>query len=102
MIAIVARLVAKEGQQEAFEAAMAELTAEVRAAEPGCLLYQVFRKEGSKTEYTVMERYVSREAMEAHGRSPHFLRMAPRLAPLLGAPLDIEVLEPIGAASIPE
>lgn len=102
MIAVVVRLVTQVGQQEAFEAAMAELTAEVRAAEPGCLLYQVFRKEGSTTEYTVLERYVSREAMEAHGRSPHFLRMAPRLAPLLGAPVDLEILEPIGALSIPE
>lgn len=102
MIAVVARLVCVEGQQDAFEAAMAELAAEVRAAEPGCLLYQVFRKEGSATEYCVLERYVSREAFEAHGRTPHFLRIAPRLAPLLAGPLDIEILEPIGAPSVPE
>ena len=98
MIGVVARLLVLDGEQKAFEAAMQELAAEVRAAEPGCLLYEVYKKEGSDIEYVVLERYASREAMEAHAQSAHFQRMMPRLAPLLGGPLDIEVLEPIDAA----
>lgn len=100
MIGVVARLVILDGEQAAFEAAMQELAAEVRASEPDCLLYEVFRKEGSATEYVVLERYKSRGAMEAHGRSEHFERMLPRLAPLLGGPLDLEVLEPVDAAVV--
>ena len=98
MIGVVARMLVLDGEQEEFEAAMAELVAETRAAEPGCLLYELYRKEGSAIEYVVLERYVSREAMEAHITSEHFRRIGPRLAPLLGGPLDIEVLEPVDAA----
>lgn len=100
MIGVVARILVVDGEQADFEAAMQELAAEVRASEPGCLLYEVYRKAGSATEYVVMERYVSQEAMEAHARSEHFQRMVPRLAPLLAGPLDVEVLEPVDAAIV--
>jgi len=100
MIGVVARLIVLEGEQAEFEAAMQELAAEVRASEPGCLLYEVYRKEGSATEYVVLERYRSREAMDAHAKSPHFQRMLPRLAPLQAGPLDVEVLEPVDAAVV--
>lgn len=98
MIGVIARLVVQEGQQDEFEGAMAELMAEVRAAEPGNLLYQVFKKRGSSTEYVVLERYTDQAALDAHGKAPHFQRMLPRLAPTLAGPLDIEVLDQVGAS----
>ena len=58
----------------AYRAALAE---EVRASmelEPGVLtLYAVFEKD-DPTRLTILEMYASRQAYEAHVKSPHFLK----------------------------
>lgn len=84
MIGIVATLKVKDGSQEAFEAAMRELVPAVRANEPGNIQYSLTRKQGSTTEYVVMEQYKSQADVDAHGKSAHFLAAGPKL----GACLD--------------
>jgi quinol monooxygenase YgiN len=87
MIGLVVTLTVKEGSQAAFEAAMGELIPQVRAHEPGCLLYSLTRKKGSTTEYVMMEQYKSQADIDHHGATPYFKDALPKLgACLAGAP----------------
>ena len=92
MIGIIANIKVKDGQQEAFEAVFRELAPAVRANEPGCMLYTLTRKQGSTTDYVVMEQYKSQADVDAHGKSAHFTTFAPKMGPCLdGRPEIIRV-----------
>ncbi len=95
MIGIVATLKVKDGSQEAFEAVFRELAPLVRANEPGCLLYALTRKQGSTTEYVVMEQYKTQADVDAHGKSAHFTTFAPKMGPCLDGRPEIIRLDGI-------
>jgi quinol monooxygenase YgiN len=95
MIGIVATLKVKDGMQETFESTMRAFVKDVREKEPGTVLYSLTRKQGSTTEYVVMEQYKSAADVDAHNTSAHFQALLPRLGPCLdGAPaiLTVDVL----------
>jgi quinol monooxygenase YgiN len=92
MIGIVATIRVKDGTQGDFEAAMKPFVADVRAKEPGTLLYVMTRKQGSTTDYVMMEQYKSQADVDAHNSSPHFQALLPKIGPLLdGAPEIVTV-----------
>lgn len=95
MIGIVATLKVKDGSQKDFEAAMATLVAAVRANEPGNIQYSLTRKQGSTTEYVVMEQYKSQADVDAHGKSEHFRAAGPALGACLAGPPDLLRLDVI-------
>ena len=95
MIGIIATLKVKDGSQEAFEAIFRELAPQVRANEPGCLLYALTRKQGSTTEYVVMEQYASMEDVASHGKQPHFVAAQPKLGAVLDGRPEIVLLDGI-------
>lgn len=87
MIGIIAHLTIKDGKQADFEAAIKDLMAQVRANEPGCLMYELYKKQGSETDYYFMEKYQDADALAAHGASEHFKAAQPALgACLAGRP----------------
>jgi quinol monooxygenase YgiN len=87
MIGVVARLKIREGQEQAFEEAAKDLMAKVKANEPGCLTYQLYKAKGSGNEYIFMEQYASSDALKAHGQTDYFKAAGPKLgATLAGAP----------------
>ncbi|MGB2074493.1 MAG: putative quinol monooxygenase, partial [Henriciella sp.] len=47
MIGIVAELEIRDGKQAEFEGVAKDLMAKVKANEPGCLTYQLYKKKGS-------------------------------------------------------
>ncbi len=89
MIGVVAEFEVKEDQLSAFEAAARTLVEAVRANEPGVPLYELHRKQGSKTAYIMMERYADQAALDAHGKTSHFAAAIGALGPLLAAPPKI-------------
>jgi quinol monooxygenase YgiN len=96
MIGLVVTLKVKDGTQAAFEAAMEELIPQVRANEPGCLLYSMTRKKGSATEYVMMEQYRSQADIDHHNGTAYFQAALPKLMPCLdGAPqtLMLDILK---------
>jgi quinol monooxygenase YgiN len=93
MIGIVAILKVKDGSQEALEAVFRDLAPQVRAHEPGNKLYSLTRKQGSTTEYVVMEQYDSMADVAAHGKAPHFLAAQPKLGALLDGRPEIIMLD---------
>ena len=94
MLGVVATMQVKEGQEKAFETAMRDLQRQVQANEPGCKLYALHRAKAPRT-YVMLERYESKAAFDAHGKTAHFQAAFPKLGALLAAPPKIEVLEEV-------
>ena len=87
MIGVVAKLTIQEGKQAEFEAVAKDLMAKVKANEPGCLTYQLYKTKGSETEYIFMEQYASGDDLKAHGQTEYFKASGAKLGPCLaGAP----------------
>lgn len=95
MIGVVATLRVREGKEAEFEAVFADLTAKVKANEPGCLLYQLTRSRDEAGAYKVMEMYASPEALKHHGGTDYFRAAGPALGACLAAPPQIEYLDAV-------
>ncbi|MBY9068484.1 antibiotic biosynthesis monooxygenase [Hyphomonas sp. WL0036] len=87
MIGVVAKLKIQDGKQTEFEQVAKDLMAKVKANEPGCLTYQLYKAKGSSTDYIFMEQYASADALKSHGQTEYFKAAGPKLgAVLAGAP----------------
>ena len=87
MIGIFVHLEIQDGKQAEFEAVAKDLMAKVKANEPGCLTYQLYKKKGSETDYYFMEQYTDQAALDAHGKTEYFKAAQPGLgACLAGRP----------------
>ncbi|ACT58299.1 putative quinol monooxygenase [Hirschia baltica] len=96
MIGVTAKLEIQDGKQEEFEAIAKELVAKVNANEEGCLMYQLFKTQNSKTSYVFMEQYNSIDAIITHGKTEYFQAAQQKLGGCLaGAPV-IEMHDLIG------
>ena len=93
MIGIVARLEIQDGKQAEFEAVAKDLMAKVKANEPGCTTYQLYKAKGSATSYIFMEEYANAEALAAHGKTEYFLAAGPKLGPCLAGAPKIEMYD---------
>lgn len=91
MIGVIATLTIQDGKQEGFEALMKELTAAVRANEPACTLYQLYKAD-DPTVYIMLEQYGSAADLEAHRVTPHFKELGGQLGGFLAGAPDIQVL----------
>ncbi|MFT4082243.1 MAG: antibiotic biosynthesis monooxygenase family protein [Nocardioides sp.] len=66
-------------------------------AEPGCLLYRVYRSPDEPAEFTIVEEYADPAAAQAHRDSPHFAEhLLGRVLPALDDRVrhDLRPLEP--------
>ena len=68
-IGVTAKLTAREGHSDQFEALFKELQDEVNAQEPGCLFYAVHKSRSNPLEYIVLEQYQDQQAAEAHQKA---------------------------------
>lgn len=69
----------KPGFEQAFEATFTELRSQMWEHESGCLLFSLLKSRSNPQLYTVQEQYKDAEALEAHNRSSHFSKFAPKL-----------------------
>lgn len=79
MVAVTARLRAKQGKADTLEKVLRELASQVRANEPGCELYTAARSKHDPAIYLVMERYADDEALAAHSNAEHFRALVPEM-----------------------
>lgn len=93
-IGIVATLKIKAGHEAEFEAIAKDLAAAVKANEPGCLQYDLFKSKQPST-YVFMERYADGAALAAHGKTPHYTAAGPKLGAVLDGRPTIEILEKV-------
>ena len=95
MIGIIATLKVQDGKQADFEAVFLELTAKVRANEPGNLLYQLTRSRADAATYKVIELYKDHDAVSTHGASEHFRELGRKMGSFLAGRPDIEYLDAV-------
>lgn len=91
MIALVATLKIQDGKNAEFEAVFRELSQQVRANEPGNVLYQLTRTSDPNT-YKVLEIYKDEAATAAHRDAEHFKAAGPKLGAVLAGRPEIERL----------
>jgi quinol monooxygenase YgiN len=73
-VVLVARWLAKEGEEERTLAILEELAPASRA-EPGCLHYQPCRDREDPRRFLIFEVYADDDALRAHSESDHFQRL---------------------------
>ncbi len=95
MIGVVAILRAKEGREAEFERTFLEMTAKVKANEPGNQMYQLTRSRTDPRTYKVLEMYDDQTAFDAHGSSEHYKEGGRALRELVEGRPDVEVLDAV-------
>jgi quinol monooxygenase YgiN len=71
MVGGLKTVVVKPGSEQEFESLFAALREEIRAHEPGCLLYSLLKSCTDPQSYIVQEQYRDEAAWEAHQSSPY-------------------------------
>jgi quinol monooxygenase YgiN len=96
MLGIVATLKVKPGMEPDFEALATQLVSQVRAHEPGCMLYVLHRAETPGT-YVFMERYVDDAAFEAHRKTEHMRTLGRKMGDYMEGRAELMRLREVGA-----
>lgn len=91
---IFGRFHAREGQEEAVEAALREVAGPSRA-EAGCLALQSYRSLRDPRLFYVHSRWSDEAAFDAHAALPHTVRFIERVRRLIDHPLDVTRARPI-------
>ena len=94
-VGLLATITIQEGKNEEFEEAFLDLTELVRANEPGTVLYALHRSPTNPQGYMVMEQFDSPEALDAHGKTDYFREANKRLADMVAAAPEIEILDAV-------
>tara|TARA_R110002110_G_scaffold303525_1_gene517588 strand:- start:6255 stop:6545 length:291 start_codon:yes stop_codon:yes gene_type:complete len=90
MIAVIATVNVKAGQESDFEAEFKALREQVKAHEPGTLVYELCRSRGDKPQYKIVEHYQDTDAWMAHKEAAYTRQTVPKLHALFdGASADI-------------
>lgn len=95
-ITVVARVKVKAGHEKAVAAAMVACVPESRA-ETTNFQYVPNRDLDDPQVFFFIERWASREALQAHMETPHFKTLADSLKDSLAEPLSVNILQPLVA-----
>ena len=93
MIFVVATIVLKSGQRGEFVEKANELVVQQTRAERGCLFYDLTESTSDPNLAIFVERWDSREALEAHFSSPHMVAWRPVSGPMIET-RTVEVIHP--------
>lgn len=89
-VTVIARFQAKPGRENGLQQA---LRAAVRGThgEEGCRLYALHRSAEDPLDFLLVERWVSREALDIHFTTPHFKALGSLLPDLVAVPADVKI-----------
>jgi quinol monooxygenase YgiN len=93
VIAIIATFDVKPDASADFETIFKDLAAQVRIHEPGNLMYMLTRVKQCPNRYRVVERYVDKDALKAHGSAEYFTVALSRLSSCCQSDPAIEMLQ---------
>lgn len=92
---VFVRLHALEGEENAVEAALRDVTGPSRE-ERGCVSFHTFRSMRDPRLFFIHSRWVDETAFQKHAGLPHTLRFLERVDALLDQPRDVTRTEMIG------
>lgn len=95
MIGIVATIKVQEAKAAEFEGIFKDLSAQVRANEPGNLMYQLTKSRTEAGTYKVLELYKDEDALKAHGGTDYFKAAGAKMGPCLAGRPEIEYLDAV-------
>ena len=94
MIAVIAKLTVKEGSEDEFKAAGAEMVAAVNANESGrTLQYTLTQSQKTPNEFYFFEIYADVDASKEHGATPHMAAFGGKIGALLAGRPEITRLD---------
>jgi quinol monooxygenase YgiN len=93
MIGVVAKLTIQPDKESEFEQVGKDLMAKVKANEPGCLTYQLYKSKKEPNVYIFMEQYASEEALKSHGQTEYFKAAGPALGARLARAPDVQYFD---------
>ena len=77
-VILIARVVAKQGDEEVVREALASLVEPTRKEE-GCIHYILHQAKDDKRKFMFYEVWTSRDALKKHGQTPHMKALGPKL-----------------------
>jgi autoinducer 2-degrading protein len=92
-ITFISRMTVKSGREQDFVAACSELTALVKANEPGVIYYEFFKLREPQ-RYAVLESFPDDETEHAHMNSAWLAAIGPRIVACLDGTWEREYLDP--------
>jgi quinol monooxygenase YgiN len=95
MIGVVATLKVQEAKAAEFEAIFKDLTAQVKANEPGCIVYQLTKSRTEAGAYKVLELYADADALKHHGGTDYFKAAGAKMGPCMAGRPEIEYLDAV-------
>ncbi|WP_280194136.1 putative quinol monooxygenase [Nocardia farcinica] len=95
-IVVVATMLAKPGEEDTVEKTLSGAAVSVHA-EQGCLLYALHRKSGTPGEFVMIEKWASREDLDAHLRGAVMREVGVALRSALAAPPEVKLLDALPA-----
>ena len=95
MIGVVATIKVQDGKGAEFERVFRELTAKVKANEPGTLVYQLAKSRTEPNTYKVLELYRDEEAQKQHGGSDYFKALGREMGASMDGRPHIELLDAV-------
>lgn len=90
MVKVVARNFAQAEQVNKVIELYKELVEETRKEE-GCIRYELYQDSADFTILTMLEEWESREALDLHMKSEHFIRIVPQLKPFMRQPTELNI-----------
>lgn len=94
-LGVIATIKVQEGKNSEFEAVLSELANQVLAEEEGCVFYALHKSKSDPQTYKVLEQYKSADDLKAHGQTDYFIAANQKLAGMVAAAPDIEVLDAV-------
>jgi quinol monooxygenase YgiN len=95
MIGVVAVLKIQEAKAAEFETIFTELSAKVKANEPGCLMYQLTKSRTEPGTYKVLEMYADADALKHHGGTDYFKASGALMGPCMAGRPEVEYLDAV-------
>ncbi len=94
MITLFARIVAQHGKEEEVYTALQAMLPPSRA-EVGCHEYRLCQSKDDPTVFLAYEVFASKEALESHMQSSHFVNLLDKIGSLLVSEPKLEFVEEI-------
>lgn len=95
-IGVIATIKIQDGKAAEFETFASELAGQVRANEPGNLVYSLTKSRSEPNTYKFLELYVDQDALTHHGGTDYFKAAGPKFAGVLAGRPEIEYLDGAG------
>ena len=92
-VRVIARAVARKGNEDRVKALLQSMLAPTRA-ESGCVLYELYESDEWGRFY-FLELWESQVALEQHAASPHYKRLELTIGDLLEEPFEVNILREV-------